>query len=79
MFKTLLISQNPNDNSKDLAVAILPVSHQLDLKAAAKSLKTKKTIMADSIAAQNATGYILGGISPFGQKETIVIYFRLFR
>ena len=71
VFKTLVISCDANDNSKQLAIAIVPVSHQLDLKALAKSLKTKKTSMADATAAQNATGYILGGISPLGQKKRL--------
>lgn len=71
VFKTLVISGDINDNSKQLAIAIVPVSHQLDLKAVAKSLKTKKTCMAEVTAAQNATGYILGGISPLGQKKRL--------
>ncbi len=71
VFKTLVISCDANDNSKQLVIAIVPVSHQLDLKALAKSLKTKKACMADSSAAQNATGYILGGISPLGQKKCL--------
>ena len=71
VFKTLVISRDASDNSRKLAIAIVPVSHQLDLKAAAKSLRTKKTCMADATAAQNATGYILGGISPLGQKKRL--------
>lgn len=71
VFKTLVISSDPNDSSKQLTIAIVPVSHQLDLKALAKSLKTKKTSMADVSAAQNATGYVLGGISPLGQKKRL--------
>ena len=71
VFKTLVVSTDPKDKSKQLAIAIVPVSHQLDLKALAKSLKTKKAAMADVTAAQNATGYILGGFSPLGQKKRL--------
>lgn len=71
VFKTLVISCDATDNSKQLAIAILPVSHQLNLKAVAKNLKTKKVSMADTNAAQNTTGYILGGISPLGQKKAL--------
>ena len=71
VFKTLVISCDPSDNTNQLAIAIVPVSHRLNLKALAKSLKAKKASMADVTAAQNATGYILGGISPLGQKKRL--------
>ncbi len=73
VFKTLIVSGDPTDNSKQLAVAIVPVSHQLNLKAVAKSINSKKASMADTTAAQNATGYILGGISPLGQKKRLLV------
>jgi len=67
VFKTLLLSFNQTQ----LAVAMVPVSSQLDLKAMAKVLKTKKVILADAAEAEKATGYIIGGISPLGQKKQL--------
>lgn len=55
-----------------LVAALIPVSTQLNLKAVAQTVGVKKVILADPREAERATGYVVGGISPFGQRRRLV-------
>ncbi|MBM7515307.1 Cys-tRNA(Pro) deacylase [Nocardioides nitrophenolicus] len=65
VFKTLFA-----DVDGALVVGVVPVSGQLDLKALARAVGGRKAAMADPRAAERATGYVVGGISPLGQRKT---------
>jgi Cys-tRNA(Pro)/Cys-tRNA(Cys) deacylase len=66
VFKTLVVAL-----PKGLGVAVLPVSSKLSLKAAATALGVPKATMADRAAAERSTGYVIGGISPLGQRRAL--------
>ena len=66
VFKTLVVAL-PNG----LAVAVIPVPSKLSLKAVAAALGVSKATMADRTAAERSTGYVIGGISPFGQRKPL--------
>jgi Cys-tRNA(Pro)/Cys-tRNA(Cys) deacylase len=66
IFKTLVVDLG--QARPELAVAVLPVATQLDLKRFAAALGTKKASMADRNQVARSTGYIIGGVSPVAQK-----------
>jgi len=69
IFKTLIVQIN--NDSKNLAVAIIPVSKHLNMKALAKIIVTKNISMANTHDAEKSTGYQTGGISPIGQRNKL--------
>ena len=69
VFKTLVVS----DGAKAHALALVPVARKLGLPLAAKALGWKRAEMGDKADAQRITGYVLGGISPFGTKRPLAV------
>jgi Cys-tRNA(Pro)/Cys-tRNA(Cys) deacylase len=67
VFKTLVVQLD----SAALVVGIIPVSMTLNMKQIAKAAKAKKAAMADKGDVERATGYVLGGVSPLGQKKRL--------
>lgn len=66
IFKTLVVALPTG-----LGVAVIPVPAKLSLKAAAAALGAPKATMADPAAAQRSSGYVVGGISPLGQRKRL--------
>ena len=67
VFKTLVVETDAGE----LVVAIVPVSTTVNLKRVAKAVKAKKAAMAYRQKVQRTTGYVLGGVSPLGQKKAL--------
>jgi Cys-tRNA(Pro)/Cys-tRNA(Cys) deacylase len=66
VFKTLVIRAD-----EDLVVGVVPVDAELDMKALAKVLRAKRAQLADATSAVRSSGYVVGGISPLGQKHPL--------
>jgi Cys-tRNA(Pro)/Cys-tRNA(Cys) deacylase len=66
VFKTLVAEVDGG-----LTVAVVPVTGELDLKALATAVGGKRAVLADRAAAERATGYVRGGISPLGQRRRL--------
>lgn len=67
VFKTLVVSLE----NKELIVGIIPVSSKLGMKLIAKAAGAKKASMAEHSEVERSTGYVLGGVSPLGQKKRL--------
>jgi Cys-tRNA(Pro)/Cys-tRNA(Cys) deacylase len=67
VFKTLVVMLD----NKELAVGVIPVSSMLSMKLIAKVAGAKKAVMADKSDVERSTGYVLGGVSPLGQKKRL--------
>ncbi len=67
VFKTLLVTTDTGE----LVVAVVPVSGQLSMKAAAAAAGAKRATMCDPAEAERSSGYVVGGISPIGQRKQL--------
>jgi len=67
VFKTLVVRLD----GRELAVGVVPVNSMLSMKAAAKAAGAKKAEMAPQADVERSTGYVLGGVSPLGQKKRL--------
>ena len=71
VFKTLLAVVDGDERKP--VVAVIPVARQLDLKKFASHFNGRKAKMANPVVAERASGYIVGGISPIGQKQSLKV------
>jgi Cys-tRNA(Pro)/Cys-tRNA(Cys) deacylase len=69
--KTLILQVDSIKPRPELVVTIVPASATCDLKATARALGEKRVNMADKLDAQRSTGYVVGGISPLGQRQAL--------
>ena len=69
VFKTLVA-----DVDGRMMVAVVPVAARLDLKALAAAAGGRKAVMAEAAAAERATGYVVGGISPLGHRKRLPVF-----
>ena len=69
--KTLVVDVERNGR-RELVVAVVPVDAQLDLKALATAVDGKRAEMASATAAERSSGYVVGGISPLGQRKPLL-------
>jgi Cys-tRNA(Pro)/Cys-tRNA(Cys) deacylase len=67
VFKTLVVTVD----NKALVVGVVPVASMLNMKALAKAMGAKKAAMAEPAEVERVTGYVLGGVSPLGQKKRL--------
>jgi len=69
VFKTIVVELD-RDPAR-LGVVVVPVTDEIDLTAAAGALGAKRAAIADATRAERTTGYVVGGISPFGQRKAL--------
>jgi Cys-tRNA(Pro)/Cys-tRNA(Cys) deacylase len=69
VFKTLVVELDGDE--RRMAVVVAPVTGEVDLRAAAGAVGAKRAMLADQTRAERTTGYVAGGISPFGQRKRL--------